>query len=47
MQLHPADSKHAIKHTIESLAACYIGLDFDRDIGDLTKIKQGNTTFGF
>ena len=40
MQLHPADSKHAIKHTIESLAACYIGLDFGRDVGDLTKIKQ-------
>jgi len=40
MQLHPADSKHAIKHSIESLAAGYIGLDFDQDVGDLTKTKQ-------
>ena len=40
MQLHPADSNHAIKHSIESLAAGYIGLDFDQDVGDLTKTKQ-------
>lgn len=40
MQLHPADSKHALKHSIESLAAGYIGLDFDRDVGDLTKTAQ-------
>ena len=37
MQLHPGDSKHAIKHSIESLAAGYIGLDFYRDTGDLMK----------
>ena len=40
MQLHPADSEHAIKHTVESLAAGYIGLDFLRNIGDLMKIPQ-------
>jgi len=40
MQLHPADSKHAIEHSIKSLAAGYIGLDFDDDVGDLTKTKQ-------
>ena len=40
MQLHPSDSKHAIKHSIESLVAGYIGLDFGRDVGDLTKVKQ-------
>jgi len=42
MQLHPADSKHAIKHSIESLAAGYIGLDFDQDVGDLMSITQDN-----
>ena len=40
MQLHPADSEHAIKYSIESLAAGYIGLDFNRNVGDLTKIPQ-------
>ena len=40
MQLHPADSEHAIKHTVESLAAGYIGLDFLRNIGDLMKIPR-------
>ncbi len=40
MQLHPADSAHAIKHSIESLAAGYVGLDFYRGTEDLTKIKR-------
>ena len=40
MQLHPAEPQYAIKHTIESLAAGYIGLDFGPDIGDLTKRKR-------
>ena len=40
MQLHPADSRHAIKHSIESLAAGYIGLDFEYDVGDLMKTTQ-------
>lgn len=37
MQLHPDDSTQAIKHTIESLVAGYIGLDFAKDTGDLMK----------
>ena len=40
MQLHPADSENAIKHSIESLNAGYVGLDFDQDSGDLTKTEQ-------
>jgi hypothetical protein len=40
MQLHPADSKNAILHTIESLSYGYIGLDFDEDPGDLTQLKK-------
>lgn len=40
MQLHPGDSAHATKHTIESLAARFVGLDFYRDTGDMTKIKK-------
>lgn len=42
MQLHPADSKHAIRHSIESLATGYIGLDFDQDVGDLMSVTQDN-----
>ena len=37
MQLHPGDSENAIKHSIDSLTAGFIGLDFSRDIGDLSK----------
>jgi hypothetical protein len=40
MQLHPTDSQNAVKHCIESLAAYYIGLDFDENLGDLTKIRK-------
>jgi hypothetical protein len=40
MQLHPASSGDAIKHTIESLAASYIGLDFAAEVGDLTEAAQ-------
>lgn len=40
MQLHPADSDHAIQHTVESLVAGYIGLDFSPDVGDMTKLQQ-------
>ena len=40
MQLHPSSSKDAVRHTIESLAAGYIGLDFAVDIGDLLKTSQ-------
>lgn len=41
MQLHPARPGQAIKYCAESLAAGYIGLDFE-DVGDLmTKSQDG------
>jgi hypothetical protein len=40
MQLHPAESGQAVRHTIESLAAGYIGLDFSRDLGDLSQLER-------
>ena len=40
MQLHPSESDGAIKHTVESLAAGYIGLDFAVDIPDLLTVGQ-------
>ena len=35
MQLHPADSQRSIKHCLDSLAAGFMGLDFEKDPGDL------------
>jgi hypothetical protein len=40
MQLHPADPREALKHSVESLAAGYIGLDFATDVGDLMATTQ-------
>jgi hypothetical protein len=40
MQLHPNESEGAIRHTVESLSAGYIGLDFSTDVGDLLTIPQ-------
>jgi len=40
MQLHPAESGNAIKHTVESLSAGYIGLDFVEDVPDLLTVAQ-------
>jgi len=40
MQLHPSEAEGAIRHTVESLAAGYIGLDFAGDVQDLMTIKQ-------
>jgi len=40
MQLHPGEPHEAVKYCVESLAAGYIGLDFDYDVGDLTKAAQ-------
>ena len=40
MQLHPAAPGGAIKHTVESLSAGYIGLDFAEDTADLKTISQ-------
>lgn len=35
MQLHPNEAKGAIKHTVESLSAGYIGIDFATEVPDL------------
>jgi hypothetical protein len=40
MQLHPSESEGAIKHTVESLSAGYIGLDFAVDVPDLLTVTQ-------
>jgi hypothetical protein len=40
MQLHPNESEGAIRHTVESLSAGYIGLDFSTDVADLLTIGQ-------
>jgi len=40
MQLHPAKPSEAVRHCVESLAAGYIGLDFEYDVGDLMKTTQ-------
>lgn len=40
MQLHPSESNEAVKHTVESLAAGYVGLDFAGDIPDLFTVNQ-------
>jgi hypothetical protein len=40
MQLHPSESEGAIKHTVESLSAGYVGLDFTVDVPDLLTVGQ-------
>ncbi|MGH7183227.1 MAG: hypothetical protein ACREJN_14790 [Nitrospiraceae bacterium] len=40
MQLHPGESEGAVKHTVESLSAGYIGLDFSADVADLLTVGQ-------
>jgi hypothetical protein len=40
MQVHPGDSDKAIKHTVESISAGYIGLDFVTDVPDLLTVAQ-------
>jgi hypothetical protein len=40
MQLHPDAPGGAIKHTVESLSAGYVGLDFEGDVPDLMTITQ-------
>ena len=42
MQLHPDESESALKSTVESLSHGYIGLDFSREVGDLTKVPQSD-----
>jgi hypothetical protein len=40
MQLHPAQSEGAIRHTAKCLSAGYIGLDFSDDVPDLLTVPQ-------
>lgn len=40
MQLHPSQSGGAIRHTVESLVAGYIGLDFSIDVPDMLTVEQ-------
>ena len=38
MQMHPDESQGAIRHTVESLSAGYVGLDFAADVADLMTV---------
>ena len=40
MQLHPDEPGEALKYSVDSLAAGFIGLDFAAEIGDLTQTTQ-------
>lgn len=40
MQLHPDHGALAVKYTVESLAAGFIGLGFSSDPGDLTNVSK-------
>lgn len=46
MQLHPGQSTEAVKHTVQSLAAGYIGLDFRDETRDLTTINKADLAGG-
>jgi hypothetical protein len=40
MQLHPDESQGAVRHTVESLTAGYIGLDFEYSVPDMLTVEQ-------
>ena len=40
MQLHPADPRSSMKHSVNSVAAGFIGLDFAEDAGDLRHVDR-------
>jgi hypothetical protein len=42
MQLHPSDAALALRHSVQSIAAGFIGLDFAVDPGDLTKAQASS-----
>lgn len=46
MQLHPSDPGFAVEHTITSLAAGFIGLDFGRDVGNLLLLRKDQLPAG-
>ena len=40
MQLHPSEPGGSVRHTVESLSAGYVGLDFVEDVHDLTTVEK-------
>ena len=42
MQMHPSEPGGAVKHTVESLSAGYVGLDFAEDTPDLRTILKSD-----
>jgi hypothetical protein len=42
MQLHPDEKGYAVRHSVESLAAGFIGLDFAADVGNLLTIDKSS-----
>jgi hypothetical protein len=46
MQVHPNDPSLALAHSIESLAAGFIGLDFATEVGDLMQAEQSQLPDG-
>jgi len=46
MQLHPAQPGKAAQHAVQSLAAGFIGLDFKKDVGDLTRAQRSGLPAG-
>ena len=42
MQLHPSKPKIAVQHTITSLTASFLGLDFEKDVGNLLLLGKAS-----
>jgi hypothetical protein len=40
MQLHPSEPGGSVRHTVKSLSAGYIGLDFAEDFRDMTTVEK-------
>jgi hypothetical protein len=40
MQLHPAEPGTSVGHCVQSLASGFIGLDFAKDVGDMSKLRK-------
>lgn len=40
MQLHPSDPQRAMEHSVNSVAAGFIGLDFAEDIGSMHRVDR-------
>ncbi len=46
MQVHPAQPALATRHTVQSLAAGFIGLDFVQEVGDMMRCTQQDLPAG-